>query len=347
MAPNSNDNLNNLGKVNGGQYEPPRPPPPPVVGGMGMGGMDTMGNPGVKGGGVRNVFCCVIFFFLLTGILPFVLMSWIFANPNGIMNFAINNFAPEMGSQMTLFNDEGEQTFGSIEVDQDVKNYDPVEGVDQAQSYAGEGAQLTHMLATFVRSDGTMDLTASYNAKAQFYFVRELAEPPEDAPPIGAGGSLDNKWYEPVTVSVYQPGQTFYTKRMGDGYSFEGDYKHMGMDKDESPPISKLNDKIIGPPECEFADLWQVAIEKGAPKDAVAVITYDDRGYEFQILDIAFNLVFNPDCSLNEDESRFGSAIPAAPEEAVPTAPMETPEPYAPPKAPLPPKAPQDPLSIM
>ncbi len=174
----------------------------------------------------------------------------------------------------------------------DAKAFDPIAALPQVAAYAGEGAELTVIDAYYVRSDGTMDLTASYHPYVNFTFARKVPTP-ADAPPIGAGGKADGAWYEPVTIKAYEPGSWWTVRSNNSSYS----YVNRGMKRDTSRPTTSPN-VIIPTPKCTFKQLWSAAVEKGAPKDAVAVIRYFERGYNFSINDADVRLQFDRDCQL-------------------------------------------------
>jgi len=59
---------------------------------------------------------------------------------------------------------------------------------------------------------------------------------------------------------------------------------------------------VAPPMRCAFVDLWNEAIERGAPEDAVATIRYnefgDDWTYDFVVP--GTSLTFNADCTVDE-----------------------------------------------
>lgn len=114
---------------------------------------------------------------------------------------------------------------------------------------------------------------------------------PADAPPIGAGGTVDGKWFIPVDIDIYQPGQ--WRKVSGGNLSYT--YMNRGMQREVNDPTSA--DQIILPdPTCSFADFWAEVLKHDAPQSAVAIIDYDQNGYEFNISDVSINLEFGMDC---------------------------------------------------
>jgi hypothetical protein len=172
----------------------------------------------------------------------------------------------------------------------DNSRFDPIAAADEVQAQVGEGAELIAMSATFVKSDGTQDLvTEVYFATTDYEFVREVP-PPADAPPIGAGGSVDGRWYQVTNVDIFSPGQM---RRVtgSDNYS----YVHKGMDLDTDNPIGS-KPATIPMPRCSFATLWEQALQDNIPAEAVARITYDESGYEFSISDLDYYAQFDMDC---------------------------------------------------
>lgn len=178
----------------------------------------------------------------------------------------------------------------------DAARFDPVTAYSQVAAYAGEGAELMAISAYYVRADGTMELTAAYSPspRIKYEFVRELSEPPPNAPPIGAGGANTDPWYEPVEVELSKPGQWYSMSSSRGDYS----YVNQGMMRDVSSAVNGLPQPAAAAPTCSFADLWQIALTKDAPAEAVAIIEYDAEGYEFSISGLSVNLEFGTDCKL-------------------------------------------------
>ncbi|MFV9504831.1 MAG: hypothetical protein AB4911_09730 [Oscillochloridaceae bacterium umkhey_bin13] len=192
----------------------------------------------------------------------------------------------------------GYETIQSRPVQGDPANYDPIAAYASLQAFAGEGAQLISLDAQFVRADGTLDLTASYNPapRVNAEFALEVA-PPENAPPIGAGGL--GTWYRRVSIHAYRPGQQGRVSSTGAGGSVTYTYVNEGMTRDIDDPATGTF-TFLPTPTCAFADLWQVALERGAPANAVASIEYDDEGYDFRIRDVNFRLRFDNTCQVKD-----------------------------------------------
>src|SRR5262249_53193359 len=118
----------------------------------------------------------------------------------------------------------------------------------------------------------------------------QLASPPANAPPVGAGGSPNQNWYEVIDV----------TARAAKGWhvtsgNSEYDYYDFGMSRRVETPTSSAQ-KSIPAPTCPLKRLWSAAMENGAPKDAVARIEYSEDGYEFRIDDLNIRMKFDSDC---------------------------------------------------
>lgn len=192
----------------------------------------------------------------------------------------------------------GYETIQSRPVQGDPANYDPVAAYASMQAFAGEGAQLISLEAQFVRPDGTLDLTASYtpSPRVSAEFALEVA-PPADAPPIGAGGL--GTWYRRVTIQAYRPGQQGRVSSRGAGGNVTYTYVNEGMTRDIDDPATDTF-TFLPAPTCAFADLWQVALERGAPANAVATIEYDDEGYDFRIRDVNVRIQFDSACQVKD-----------------------------------------------
>lgn len=191
-----------------------------------------------------------------------------------------------------------EETF---ELSGDTTHFNPITAVNEIRSHIDPNAKLASIDINYVRADGTMDLSAKYRPTAEYEFYRELPEPPKDAPPVGAGGTVNGKWYEQVEADVYEPGQWRHVKSVGGGVSTEYSYSNKGIDLDRSSTPTATPPEFIEDPQCEIKKFWDEAIKKGAPKDAVARVSYDKQGYEFRISDADINLEFGNDCKLIAD----------------------------------------------
>jgi hypothetical protein len=184
----------------------------------------------------------------------------------------------------------------------DPAQFDPLEGLAQAQKFAGADAKLATITATYIRADGTMDLTATYSPapRTAYEFLREIPRP-TDAPPVGVAGSSSGPWYEPISVEAYRPGQVSRVTSSGGSVSTQYTYTNEGMLKKVEEPTTNPFDEIAPEPECQFVDLWETAIKEGAPEEAVAIIEYNADGYSFVISGTdGISLDFDMDCKLVE-----------------------------------------------
>lgn len=176
----------------------------------------------------------------------------------------------------------GEET---VPVTGDTSNWDPIEGIGQVKKQAGAGAQLVRMTLSSIRSDGTMELTASYtpSPKATYELERRLPKAPngKTEPPIGAGRTPDSVWVERVNITVSKPDQTRHVKSVGGGVSKEYNYKNEGMEVDRSSQLTKPGTEITLKPSPK--EMWSIALKAGAPKNAVAQISYDGTDAKFNI----------------------------------------------------------------
>jgi hypothetical protein len=178
----------------------------------------------------------------------------------------------------------------------DIRHFEPFKEVSQIRRRAGTGAVLTKIDATYVRSDGTMDLQADYTPPPGVVYTFEVpSKAPDKVPPIGAGGrTADDVWFQTVRVTCRQVGQRKHVTRISGNSKSSFSYTNEGMEVDRGTPQSGKLHKDIGDPKRGCAELWRMALDKGAHKDAVAVIRMSDQGYDFSISGgISFRL--NPD----------------------------------------------------
>jgi hypothetical protein len=59
----------------------------------------------------------------------------------------------------------------------------------------------------------------------------------------------------------------------------------------------KDREDVLALPACTSVQLWEGAIDQGAPAEAVGRITYTQRGYDLRIEDIDFRLDFDETCA--------------------------------------------------
>ncbi|MBI2339637.1 MAG: hypothetical protein HYU99_04620 [Deltaproteobacteria bacterium] len=184
----------------------------------------------------------------------------------------------------------------------DARRFDPVGSFAEIRRYAGDGVELLSLEAECVRSDGTIDLKADYVRAAmvpvKYHFVQKLTRPPEEAPPIGAGGSPDGSWYQPINIDVSTPWRSWAVQRQRGTARTNYVYMNLGMKRDLLSVEGGLPSPVIPPPACPFDALWRIALQQGASKEAVAEIDYKPDGYHFSIPDTSTRLHFGLDCQL-------------------------------------------------
>lgn len=206
-------------------------------------------------------FTWVFFAVLFTG---FAVMSYV--------AFFTNAFARSQGVE-------------TFPVSQSAARFDPFAELAEVRRRVGVGAHLRSIEAKFVRSDGTMDLSATYSPapKAIYQFVMPPLKAPATAPPIGAGRKPGDDWIQEVEVECYRPGQMRFVSRSSGGSTTKFQYRNEGMDISRDSPRMGRIEPEIGDPKVTCPTLWQMAIAKGAPTDAVATIGFDSSGYHLYI----------------------------------------------------------------
>ncbi len=199
-----------------------------------------------------------------------------------------------------------ERFFGGVFDDVDTKElpgepraFDPFLFYPEMQEYAGDGAQLVEIDVALVRRDGTLDLQADYSPKPEvtYEFVREVPRP-DDAPPPGVSGSTGTTWFESVTIRAYEPGQQRQITRTEGNTRTTVRYRNEGMERTVGS-TSNAAVENAPTPACGISEMWDVAIERGAPPDGVARIHYDASGYRFSVTGYpAATLEFDIACRL-------------------------------------------------
>jgi len=189
----------------------------------------------------------------------------------------------------------------TADVPGDASKFDPIASYGAIKNFSGDNSHLYSFKAEYVKSDGTMELTANYtpSPNAEYEFYKETTAP-QNAPPAGVGNSSSGKWYLPVTIELLKPGKFFHVQSIGGGVSTTYDYTTKGMDKSTGTALSANEDQLLSDPKCSFKSLWDVALTKGADKNAVAIIEYDKSGYSFEITGSNISLQFNKDCKLTD-----------------------------------------------
>ncbi|MCC6629374.1 MAG: hypothetical protein IT340_18475 [Chloroflexi bacterium] len=252
----------------------------------------------VRGAPRRRLGCCLgsfIALMVLVGVAGIVVPRLALGLMPGL---GVERFLPASLSLEDILRPDGllKSEFGIEQrpIPGDPHRFDPAAGLATAREFAGDGAELVAIRLGGVRSDGTLDLQASYRPTpdAEYRFARRLAQPPPNAPPVGAGGSASGVWYEPVVVRFSEPGQRRRVSATG-GSAI--DYITTGLDRRTEAPTATAT-ALAPPPVCTAAALWQQARTRGAPADAVARIEYNRDGYTFIISGTPVNLRFGHDC---------------------------------------------------
>ncbi|MBP9869641.1 hypothetical protein KBC59_03745 [Patescibacteria group bacterium] len=185
----------------------------------------------------------------------------------------------------------------SVKAPGDLRAYDPIAHYDDVLAFAGDDVKFLEMQATFVRSDGTMDLKSKLRPtpNATYEFIQKVL--PTEELPIGAGVGVDGYQWQTVKVTVGYPGQRTTVRTIGGKMNMSYSYINRGMKKDLGSPVGSFDEERAQPkPVCSFKDLWNKAIERGAPKEAVAVIDFENGRYGFTIRDTDFRMEFDPEC---------------------------------------------------
>lgn len=259
-------------------YQPMPPPPPPKN---------------------RSLSCLIIFIIAFAVCLPLAITAVVLVAVGGGVTASLGGLEGigDIGNMIsTAASVAGGPEMQAIQGDP--SNFDPLVSLDQAQAFAGDGARIAAITAAGVRSDGTMDLNADYTpAPYTDYEFVILIDPPENAPPVGAGGNSGGQWYQPITISAFEPGQMRRFTQIGGDMNITSQYVNEGMTREVGEPTTNPFDLPIPAPRCLFTDLWDEAIQQGAPEDGIATIDYDEDGYTFNMVGVMV-LRFDMDCSV-------------------------------------------------
>jgi hypothetical protein len=181
----------------------------------------------------------------------------------------------------------------------DLTKFDPVASFAAMANYAGPKARLIELRAYYVKTDGTLDLSAEYFPRVTARFIAQASQADAEAQGPRAPGSGFRAGDDIfVEVEVQQP-RTYHVNSGGS----EWDEKHLGMGRTPSGAATQVPD-LIDPPACSFGALWKDALAAGAPGEVVALITYDREGYSFQANGRDFSLRFSRDCKAQSDPSQ-------------------------------------------
>jgi hypothetical protein len=280
---------------------PASPPPPQPVSGVPPAGYVSP-YPYVatkrRGCGCSTLGCLIALVVIVAIVVPIVAVIASFGAAN-------NAFGGDFLSQIqevvnVAVNPNAALGLSTTELPGDANAFDPFVALAAVTAFAGEGAQLAEIEAMQVRSDGTQNLNATYDPpvpRTEYTFYREVPRP-ADAPPVGAGGTTSGAWYEPITIEAYRPGQMSQIRRTGGGISISTQFVNQGLKREAEDPTSNLSffEGFVEPPACTTRQLWALALEEGAPADAVATITYDGEGYQFSISGAGFSMDFDANC---------------------------------------------------
>jgi hypothetical protein len=137
---------------------------------------------------------------------------------------------------------------------------DPLALLSKAREVAGVGDDvgLKALVAVHVGSSGLVDLApTNYEAHIEYWFMKKAALPDAGAaPPIGATNPSQTPRATEWIVHVVATGM-------------------------HAPAHQNTGGDIGGtlpPPHCSLSRLWDAALRAGAPKGAVAVLTYGNKG---------------------------------------------------------------------
>lgn len=192
-------------------------------------------------------------------------------------------------------------TYGeSVEPPESITAFNPTRVLPEVQRYAGANAELVKFEAYFVRSDGTMDFTAEYRPRLTYTFVRKRTT--KDTAPIGTGQK--GRAYEIIEVEVREP-TWIHTSTSSGGVKKETTEHHKGMNRTARDGSESDWKERTSLPACGVEKVWKAARkDAGASKDAVATITWDHEGYEFQIDDLDIRARYDGDCHALDDSGK-------------------------------------------
>ena len=168
----------------------------------------------------------------------------------------------------------------------DESAFNPINEFVHAQGLAEDG-QFYRMTATYVMNNGTLDLTADYEPTVVYEFTGGEVD---DGTPIGAGGKKTQFIRVRVTEFGFEQ-----TGSVGNETYYD---LNLGMRKSEYAWESLKDIRPTEPPKCQLVEFWDHATTKGAPVDAVAIITYDADGYHFSIDKTEYSYRFGKDCQV-------------------------------------------------
>ncbi len=191
-----------------------------------------------------------------------------------------------------------------------VQRYEPFEALRAVTKFAGEGAQLLQIEARAVKPNGTVDLTADAKPLVSYIFLAPGEQEPEL--PVGAGAQASLLH---TKVLVGRPGE-YVVQRPGGGAGAAMRVAHAGMiHAGRSGAPADARDRVVPPPRCTLAGLWNKAIAAGAPADTVALLRYDHRGYTFRLDEPVLQLRFDIGCQPSTTPTARPTEAEVSPEE--------------------------------
>ncbi|MBT3223456.1 MAG: hypothetical protein HN348_30665 [Proteobacteria bacterium] len=179
----------------------------------------------------------------------------------------------------------------------DLANFAPYEVLPEVAAFACADAELTEIMVRFVRSDGTMDLDAKYVPYATYSFLCPTVADPDLPVGAGGGGTLRTS-----IIRVGAPGYIHQTSTGSSGPNTKIRVKHRGM-IEMSTDLADEEDRedVVPPPTCSPTQLWEQV--EGLPSNAVAVISYDDHGYNFSVEDTEIRQAFDFSCKAGRERT--------------------------------------------
>jgi hypothetical protein len=200
---------------------------------------------------------------------------------------------------------------GSVQAPGDPRARDALAILPEVKAFAGEDACLVSAEAQYVRSDGTIDMKASYVPAYADVIAYEFVVPfeppsPDRSLPIGVRPPVSTETVASVEVRITNP-QLVDAGGTWGGTTTHDPRRHRGMLRREGVREPKPH-RVVPPPRCTLAGLWAEAIRHGAPADAVATIRYDWRGYRLQILHTEHDLRFDDACRVMPADTEPGPA---------------------------------------
>jgi len=222
------------------------------------------------------------------------------------------------------------------------KKFDPITAIPKVTKFITKKTSLSPNLfkmetplyllsiqAVYIKPDGTLDLTAEYTPMVFYtytyqYSIKEQAEESGKEQPVGVvrvekikRERKPPKWttdgvriLKPFTQTINIEGRDFGVKERVDLYhggmeKFSGGWPFSTVKKElfNCNTLSEDIDKIISAPSpLSFKEIWQKAINAGAPyENVVAIIEYSALyGYRFEIKNTEFKYRFDLAGSLIE-----------------------------------------------